>query len=531
MHNTKFYLKQNVQVEPLFNQWYAWTHLIAPQTAAMNIANSHVKKMQSYVAAPQLHADAVKNPAMLGGPFIDYQGGRVKEIKALLDSTIKDQAHLLKFAESVKALDQTLRNEARGYSLTPLYEQVPDNLKGYVELVYDLNNNPSIRFIEGLLYQSPYYCPSLQSILLSLVHQDERPFALSTPRLPDADSLMLKVPFESEAIDELFRMKHAPQTFGYVKDLFNLKAEDEQLFLSFLTEEKPPGPCKYLGEGINIRYFGHACLLIETTDISILVDPVISYTYDSEVCRYGYPDLPENIDYVLITHGHQDHLMFETLLQLRHKIGEIILPRSTGGRLEDPSLKLILQNIGFKNVRELDNLETIEIKDGSITGVPFFGEHADLHVGTKIAHFVRLKGMSFLFAADSNNIEPKLYEHVFTILGDIDVLYLGMECDGAPLSWLYGPLLTKPLERKMDHSRRLSGSNYESAIKIVEQFNCKEVYVYAMGQEPWLNYVMSIKYTEESNPIVASNKLIAACRSQGIIAERLYCQKETRYLD
>jgi hypothetical protein len=83
----------------------------------------------------------------------------------------------------------------------------------------------------------------------------------------------------------------------------------------------------------------------------------------------------------------------------------------------------------------------------------------------------------------------------------------------------------------MDHSRRLSGSNFESGIKIVEQFNCKEVYVYAMGQEPWLNYVMSIKYTEESNPIVASNKLIEACRSRGIVAERLYCQKETQYLD
>src|SRR5215212_4620345 len=87
MDNTKYYLKQNVQFEPLFNQWYAWTHLIAPHTAAMFIANLHLKIMKSYVAAPQVHANAVRNPAMLGGPFINYDGGKVDQIKALIEKT------------------------------------------------------------------------------------------------------------------------------------------------------------------------------------------------------------------------------------------------------------------------------------------------------------------------------------------------------------------------------------------------------------------------------------------------------------
>ena len=38
-----------------------------------------------------------------------------------------------------------------------------------------------------------------------------------------------------------------------------------------------------------------------------------------------------------------------------------------------------------------------------------------------------------LFAADSCNIEPRLYEHIHRDVGDVDVLFLGMECDGAPL--------------------------------------------------------------------------------------------------
>jgi L-ascorbate metabolism protein UlaG (beta-lactamase superfamily) len=259
------------------------------------------------------------------------------------------------------------------------------------------------------------------------------------------------------------------------------------------------------------------------------MDPALSYSYDNGIERYTYEDLPETIDYVLITHSHQDHVMFETLLQLRHKIKNIIVPRAHGGSLEDPSTKRVLENIGFRNVFEIDEMETIDVPEGSITGLPFFGEHCDLNIGTKAAHLIKLKNRTFLLAADSNNIEPELYRHLFELVGGIEVLFLGMECDGAPMSWLYGPLLSKPLDRKMDQSRRFSGSNYEKGMQIVDCFNCEEVYVYALGQEPWLTYALSLKYTDESNPIIDSNKLIADCRSRGVIAERLFGLKECVY--
>jgi len=119
-----------------------------------------------------------------------------------------------------------------------------------------------------------------------------------------------------------------------------------------------------------------------------------------------------------------------------------------------------------------------------------------------------------------------MYEHVHADVGDVDALFVGMECDGAPVSWIYGPLLTTRLERPMDQSRRLAGSNFLRALAIVEQFRCREVYVYAMGQEPWLNYIMSLKYTEKSNPIIESNRLVETCRQRGIVAERLFGEKE-----
>jgi hypothetical protein len=47
-----------------------------------------------------------------------------------------------------------------------------------------------------------------------------------------------------------------------------------------------------------------------------------------------------------------------------------------------------------------------------------------------------------------------------------------------------------------------------------------------MGQEPWLNHVMRVRYTEQSDPIIQSNLLLKACGERGIVAERLFGEKE-----
>ncbi|MBZ5523467.1 MAG: MBL fold metallo-hydrolase [Acidobacteriia bacterium] len=524
--NEKFYLRQNIQVEPLIDQWYAWPHLIPPATAARNITERHLKIMDSYISSPQIHANAVKNPKMMGGPFIDYGGKRVDEIRALRDRIKKERAHLLELSAALAALDSMLRETAKGHCIQPLYANVPDILRGYVELVYDLNNNPSFRLVEPLLYRSRFYDRSQQSLLLSVTQNDARPFVLSTPRLESNDTLHLRHAFDHDSIDRLFRLKTEPQPWPVIKEMLQLVDAQDSVMRSFLTTEPPAPYVPYTGKGVRWRYFGHACILIEANGVTMLFDPVLSYTYESKISRYTYLDLPDKIDYVLITHNHQDHVLYETLLQIRHKIRNIVVPRNGGGHLQDPSLKLLLENSGFRNVIEISEMEELHDGDVSITGLPFFGEHADLDIQSKMAWLTRIGSNTLLFAADSCNIEPRLYEHLHREIGDVDALFLGMECDGAPLSWLYGPLLTRHVERSMDESRRLAGSNCEQGMSIVDLFRCREVYVYAMGQEPWLNYIMSIKYTAESRPIVESNRLVQACHERGIIAERLFGEKE-----
>lgn len=521
----RVYLRANIQVEPLVDNWYAWTHLIPPATSARNFTERHLQIMRSYIAAPQIHASAVNNPKMRGGPFIDYNGKRVDEVKELLEDTMSRRGYLITLSKALEDLDRMLQAKANGKSLHEHYASVPEVLKGYVELVYDLNSQPSYRLIEPLLYRSALYRTDPQSLMLSHINGDDRPFVLSTPRLKGEGLIHLKMPFDDDSVDYLFSSKLDPKPFGELLERSRVPVRDESLFRSFFTEEEPATASRYEGSGVRWRYFGHACILLETAKDVLLFDPVLSYTYESETSRYTYNDLPARIDYVLITHNHQDHVLLETLLQIRHRVGCVIVPRG-GGPLQDPSLRLTLQNIGFENVIELDELQTMEFDSGSVVGLPFMGEHADLNVRTKLAYLVDLRGHKFLFAADSCNIEPALYRNIHDLVGDVRAVFIGMECDGAPLSWLYGPLLSRRMERSQDESRRLSGSNFDQAHTIVQLLKCKEVFVYAMGQEPWLNYIMSIKYTPDSNPIVQSNKLIRSCRERGMLAERLFGERE-----
>jgi L-ascorbate metabolism protein UlaG (beta-lactamase superfamily) len=511
-------------MEPLFNQWYAWPYLISPAAAPMYIANSHCKIMQSFISAPHLHINAIKDPVMRGGPFMHYDQSRVKEVKSLLEKTIKEQALALRFADAVKTLDTQLTNEATGHSLESLYQSVPDVLKGYVELVYDLNNHPSIRFIEGLLYKSPLYNLSSQSILLS--NRYDRAFAFSTPRLQEDGKLQINIPFSYSGLDELSQMRYAPRRLGEIKETLMIDEKDTELFSSLFTREVPRKEPEYSDHHVRVRYFGHACILIQSRGISILCDPLIDYDGQDTIQHFTFSNLPEKIDYVLITHNHQDHLTFETLFQIRHKVGKLIVPKSSASSVADPSIKLIMRNIGFDMIDEIGEMESIIDESVTITAVPFLGEHADLNIMAKTAYLVTIKGRSILIMADSNNIHPELYHHVRQLIGDVDMLFLGMECSGAPLTWLYGPLLTKPLARKMDQSRRFDGSNCVKAMDIIDRFHPQHMFVYAMGQEPWLKYLTSIEYTEQSPPIIESNKLLDECRRRGLMAERLYGKKE-----
>ncbi|OHU85158.1 hypothetical protein BET10_15390 [Pseudoalteromonas amylolytica] len=531
MVSKRFYLKGNIQAEPLVNNWYAWSMLISPATNAMITTKQHHRILESYTANPEIHASSAQKKSLKGGLFVENANELEPEfIKDFLEQDKQNRAEIVALSQAIDDLQKLIQEEAKGMSLESLYERIPEPLQGMVELNYDLNNYPSFRLIEPLFYMNPkFYDKSLQSINLCHLNSDDRPFILSSPRFEGDNTVNLQIPFDSPLYEKLFASKQHGLSLEEVEEILSHapnRATKAELFYSFFSE-KPSYVTTEANtiqdDTIRVRYFGHATILIESQHCSILSDPIISYDITNGPDRLSYKDLPDVIDYVVLTHNHQDHILFETMLQLRHKVKYWVVPPSASGTLQDPSIKLMLTQLGFKNIIELSEFETVTINsDSRIVGVPFFGEHGDLNIQSKLAYFIEVQGHKLMCTADSRNLSPKLYENVRTYLGPIDTLFIGMECKGAPLSWVYGPLYSGSLRRKMDQDRRLNGSDCDSAWHITQCLEPSAIYIYAMGAEPWLSFVSSIAYTTSSEPIIESDKLIARCEEKQLEARRLY---------
>ena len=74
--------------------------------------------------------------------------------------------------------------------------------------------------------------------------------------------------------------------------------------------------------------------------------------------------------------------MLETLLQLRGRVGAVVVPRSSRGNLCDPSLALCLKRAGLP-VMEVNDFGEVEFPGGKVVATPFLGEHADLDIRAK----------------------------------------------------------------------------------------------------------------------------------------------------
>ena len=391
-------------------------------------------------------------------------------------------------------------------------------------MVVDVNHNPDFRLIEPLIYASPYYRPNLQSISFGLLSQVERrPFVLSTPRLPDDRHLHVNAQFDDKKLDQIFAARTTPISQAQMVELFEgyqMQGGVDYRDLFTTEEVKTTYVAPQAGQ-VRFNHLGHAGLMIESAECTVMIDPIIaSRGVDNKDKIISYIDLPPQIDYVLITHSHSDHLNLETLLQLRHKIKTILVPKNNGGTLVDPSLKLLLKQFHF-NVVELDEMEIVEFDCGYLQSIPFLGEHGDLHIRSKTGWFVNMHNKRIYAGADSSNLEPKLYDYIQQQTGDLDIMAIGMECVGAPYTWLYGALNTSTLAHGQKESRRLNGSDCCTVKRMIESFKPKQVYVYALGMETWFTYFMGLDYSDDSEQIVESGQLLDYCASINIPASRL----------
>ncbi|RZP96965.1 MBL fold metallo-hydrolase [Vibrio vulnificus] len=516
---TELFLKPEVRVEALVNQWYAWLYTVSPAAAARYLVQRQIPLLKSYLKMPKLHSAAARSAKLEGGNFVDLEQEHLDECRILLDGLLSQQDALI-LSEALHDLNRLLQSHPAESSLTEIYPAIPGPLKGYVELTYDMFNNLSYRLMEALLYQSDYYRTDRQSLSLD-VNQHTRAFTLSTPRVA-LPGYHWQVAFNDERVDRLFRAEEEPLTWPEIKAILSVNEKYEEKVRALFTDERPADKrvanvnrSDRQGE-LQCHYFGHACVLVEARGKSILVDPVISYCEQTQPDRLCFSDLPAHIDYVLITHGHMDHLNLETLLRIRHKVGTVVVPATTNGQLQDPSMKLMLENCGFNNVIALDNCESIAFPEGLIQAVPFFGEHADLNIQAKCCYLISIDERKIMFAADTCNVEPSLYQHFFRQAGKVDYLFVGMESEGAPSHWIYEPVLAEKLSKDANESRRLNGSNAVQAEAMVKALGSQKVFIYALGLESWLSPLMGLTHTEDSKQLQQVTRFIDSLTPQGI---------------
>ncbi|PTT71947.1 MULTISPECIES: MBL fold metallo-hydrolase [unclassified Chryseobacterium] len=89
-------------------------------------------------------------------------------------------------------------------------------------------------------------------------------------------------------------------------------------------------------------WLGHSSYYIQTDGVSFLIDPVLS-SYGSPFKFFNKAfsgadifkpeDIPE-LDYLVITHDHYDHLDYPTVKAIKNKVKKVILPLGVGSHLE-----------------------------------------------------------------------------------------------------------------------------------------------------------------------------------------------------
>ncbi len=112
-------------------------------------------------------------------------------------------------------------------------------------------------------------------------------------------------------------------------------------------------------------WFGHSSYFIQLDGKRILVDPVFSGNASpvpgttkafKGTDRYTVEDLPD-IDYLVISHDHYDHVDYETLLKLKNKAGKVICGLGVGSHFE-------AWGYSADQILEKDWNETVQLDSG-----------------------------------------------------------------------------------------------------------------------------------------------------------------------
>ena len=184
----------------------------------------------------------------------------------------------------------------------------------------------------------------------------------------------------------------------------------------FLTQQEAILNFKNNSDEISITWLGHAAFLIKLGKYNILTDPYLSKTagpFGIGPNRYipsgiKISDLPE-INFILISHNHYDHLDSKTLLKIKNKKNIIVFCPLR--------LSKTISSFGYRNVKELDWHDKEISSNISFTATPAY--HWSRRLGQKYnstlwnGYLINYKSKKIYFCGDT------AFGNMFSEIGNI----------------------------------------------------------------------------------------------------------------
>jgi len=241
------------------------------------------------------------------------------------------------------------------------------------------------------------------------------------------------------------------QERGFGDFLQWMRTRERGSWRDFDNLPESPAPPRRVAD-MRVTFVNHATLLVQTGSLNILTDPVWSERV-SPVSWAGprrhrppgirFADLPQ-IDFVLLSHNHYDHLDLPTLRRLEQRDRPAFFCGLRVGEL--------LRRNGLRDVTELDWWDTVSPRrQTSVTAVPvqhfsgrgFFDRNRTLWTG-----FVLTGGAGNLFFAGDTGYGP----HFGQIRERVGHIRLALLPIGAyKPAWFMGPVHISPQEALRAH--------------------------------------------------------------------------------
>lgn len=172
-----------------------------------------------------------------------------------------------------------------------------------------------------------------------------------------------------------------------------------------------------------VTWIGHATVLIQLDDKFVLTDPVFTETVGNISARLVEPGvevrhLPQ-IDAVVISHLHMDHLSLGSIDLIEDKVDRIYMPE--GGAVYLPRGRVL--------PRELSRFESDEVDELTVTAVPVkhlgwrYGFDQSWMTVSFTGYVIEYHGLSVYFGGDTAYDRPA-FEATAARFGELDLVLM-----------------------------------------------------------------------------------------------------------